>query len=71
MERIKSSFKREVYSNIVLPQEARKISNKQPNLIIIAVLKASFVPKLQVPFDPGEVDSLKLLKVSFLLTKYL
>ena len=27
-----SSSKREVYSNTVLPQEARKISNKQPNL---------------------------------------
>ena len=28
----KSNSKREVYSNIGLPQEARKISNKQPNL---------------------------------------
>ena len=28
----KSSFKREVYSNTGLPQEARKISNEQPNL---------------------------------------
>ena len=28
----KSSSKREVYSNIILPQETRKISNKQPNL---------------------------------------
>ena len=27
----KSSSKREVYSNTVLPQETRKISNKQPN----------------------------------------
>ena len=25
-------FKREVYSNTVLPQETRKISNKQPTL---------------------------------------
>ena len=31
----KSSSKREVYSNIVLPQEARKISNKQPNLCVL------------------------------------
>ena len=61
----KSSSKRDVYSNIVLPQEARIISNKQPNLIIFAVSKASFVPRLQVPFDPGEADSLELLKVSF------
>ena len=28
----KSSSKREVYSNIILPQETRKNSNKQPNL---------------------------------------
>ena len=26
-----SSFKREVYSNTILPQETRKISNRQPN----------------------------------------
>ena len=28
----KSSLKREVYSNTILPQETRKISNKQPKL---------------------------------------
>ena len=28
----KSSFKREFYSNAILPQETRKISNKQSNL---------------------------------------
>ena len=28
----KSSSKREVYNNTILPQETRKISNKQPNL---------------------------------------
>ena len=28
----KSSSKREVYSNMILPQLTRKISNKQPNL---------------------------------------
>ena len=28
----KSSSKREVYSNTILPQEIRKISNKQPNI---------------------------------------
>ena len=28
----KSSSKREVYSNTILPQATRKISNKQPNL---------------------------------------
>ena len=28
----KSSFKMEVYSNTIPPQETRKISHKQPNL---------------------------------------
>ena len=28
----KSSSKKEVYGTIILPQETRKISNKQPNL---------------------------------------
>ena len=27
----KNSSKREVYSNTILPQETRKISNRQPN----------------------------------------
>ena len=27
----KSNSKREVYSNIILPQETRKTSNRQPN----------------------------------------
>jgi len=30
----KNSLKREVYSNIGLPQEARKISNKQPSFTL-------------------------------------
>ena len=33
MRCIKSSFKREVYGNRILPQETRKIPSKQPNLI--------------------------------------
>ena len=33
----KSSLKREVYSNTILPQEARNISNKQPNLTLKAI----------------------------------
>ena len=37
MECSKSSSKREVYSNTILPQETRKISNKQPNLIPKAI----------------------------------
>ena len=32
MGRSKSSSNREVYGNIILPQETRKISNKLPNL---------------------------------------
>ena len=28
----KSSFKREIYSNTILPQETRKTSKRQPNL---------------------------------------
>ena len=32
MKRSKSSSKRDVYSNTILPWEIRKISNKQPNL---------------------------------------
>ena len=30
----KSSSKREVYSNIILPQETRKTSNRQPNFTL-------------------------------------
>ena len=33
----KNSSKREVYSNTLLPQETRKISNKQPKLTPIAI----------------------------------
>ena len=32
----KSSSKGEVYRNIILPQETRKISNKQPNITLKA-----------------------------------
>ena len=35
----KSSTKRKVYSNISLPQETRKTSNKQPNLTSKAIKK--------------------------------
>ena len=31
---LKSSSKREVYSNTILPQETIKISNEQPNLTL-------------------------------------
>ena len=35
----KSSSKREVYSNTILPQETRKTSNRQPNFIPKTVKK--------------------------------
>ena len=35
----KSSSKREVYSNTILPQETSKISNKQPKLTPKAILE--------------------------------
>ena len=44
----KSSFKKEVYSNTILPQEARKISNKQPYLTPKAIRERRTIktPKL-------------------------
>ena len=33
----KSTSKREVYSDTILPKEIRKISNKQPNLTLKAI----------------------------------
>ena len=43
----KSSSKREVYSNTILPQETRNVSNKQPNLTPKAIRrKNKKTPKL-------------------------
>ena len=44
----KSSSKREVDSNIILPQETRNISNKQPNLTRKAIreMRTRKTPKL-------------------------
>ena len=42
----KSSSKREVYSNTILPQETRKISNKQPNLTAKELEKELKNPKV-------------------------
>ena len=39
-------FKREVYSNALLPQETRKISNKQLNLTPKAIRRTKKNPKL-------------------------
>ena len=44
----KCSSKREVYSNKILPQETRRISNKQPNRIPKAIRgrRTKKIPKL-------------------------
>ena len=46
MESSKSCSKKEVYSNIILPQDLRKISNKQPKLTPKAIRKNKQSPKL-------------------------
>ena len=42
----KSSSKREVYSNIILPQETRKTLNRQPNFTPKTTGKRKKIPKL-------------------------
>ena len=42
----KSSSKREVYTNTILPQERRNISNKQPNLTPKAIRERRKKPKV-------------------------
>ena len=42
----KSSFKTEVYSNTILPQETWNISNKQPNLTPKAIRERRKNPKV-------------------------
>ena len=42
----KSSSKREVYSNTILPQETRNTSNKQPNLTPKAIRERTKKPKV-------------------------
>ena len=42
----KSSSKREVYSNIILPQETRNISNPQPNFTPKAIREEQKNPKV-------------------------
>ena len=46
----KSSSKREVYSNTILPQETRNISNKQPNLTRKAIRerRTKIPPKVSI-----------------------
>ena len=43
----KSSSKRVVYSNTILPQETRNISNKQPNLTPKAIRERTNKPQSQ------------------------
>ena len=43
----KAVYKREVYSNTILPQETRNISNKQPNLTPEAIRERRNKPKSQ------------------------
>ena len=42
----KSSSKREVYSNTILPPETRNISNKQPKLTTKAIRERTKNPKV-------------------------
>ena len=48
MEYSKSSSKREVYTNTILSQETRKISNKQPNLTPQATRERSTKKKKKI-----------------------
>ena len=43
----KSNSKREVYSNTGLPQETRKMSNKQPNLTSKGIRKRTYKAQSQ------------------------
>ena len=45
----KSSSKREVYSNTILPQEKRNISNKQSNLTPKGSVIINNIPQLFIP----------------------
>ena len=42
----KSSPKREIYSNTILPQETRKTSNRQPNTTFKTTGKRTKIPKI-------------------------
>ena len=52
----KSSSKREVYSNTILPQESRNISNKQPNLTLKAIRERRTKP-------PKLAERKKIIKI--------
>ena len=54
MEYSKSSSKREVYTNTILSQETRKISNKQPNLTPQATRERSTKKKKNSKLGEGK-----------------
>ena len=63
----KSSSKREVYSNTILPQETRKISNKQPNLTRKATrekeqTKSKVSRKKEILKIRAEINEIKMKK---------
>ena len=70
MGRSKSSSKREVYSNTILPQETRKISNKQPNLTPKAIRERTTKPKvsrrkeiMKIRAEINEIESKKTNRI--------
>ena len=64
----KSSFKWEVYSNTLLPQETRKISNKQPSLMPKATRERITKPKasrrkeiIKIRAEINEIETKKII----------
>ena len=64
----KSSSKREVYSNTLLPQETRKISNKQPSLMPKATRERITKPKasrrkeiIKIRAEINEIETKKII----------
>ena len=56
----KSSSKREVYSNKILPQEIRKISNRQPNITAKTTVKRT---KMIIIIKPKTSRRKEIIKV--------
>ena len=53
----KSSFKTEVYGNRILPQETRKISNKQLNLTPKATRERRTKPKISIRGEIKDISA--------------
>ena len=60
MECSKTSSKREVYSNTILPQEIRKISNKQPNLTPKAIRERKRTTTTKYPKVSSRKEIIKI-----------